>query len=62
MKHQALLLLLFVIAAMAAGFIAGYRLRISEEHQPGRRYLPAVPAELTEYDGTEWAYLYPVPA
>ncbi len=62
MTRRALVLLLFVCAAMAAGFIFGYRLRISEEEvfysDPSFK-LP-VPDDLgVEYDGNAWHTLWP---
>jgi hypothetical protein len=62
MTRRALVLLLFVIAAMAAGFIAGYRLRISEEEvfysDPSFK-LP-VPDDLaSEYTGSDWQTVWP---
>jgi hypothetical protein len=58
MTRKGVILLAFVVMSLIVGFMAGYRLRISEEQEPGRRYLPPVPERvaMVEYDGESWTW------
>ena len=59
MKHPTLVLVLTVLAALAVGYLAGYRARISQEEvivHPWRM-LPPVPDDVAvEYDGEAWRW------